>query len=87
MLVVYNVISSNWSWVKKNQKNQENKDASYTSQSVVYVYALLNQYYWTLFFSSGVDASPLMTWGTVDGTPMRLDGDVTATPGTCVQDP
>ena len=22
-----------------------------------------------------------MTWGTVDGTPMRLDGDVTATPG------
>ncbi len=26
----------------------------------------------------GVDASPLMTWGTIEGTPFRLDaGDVT----------
>lgn len=32
-----------------------------------------------------MDASPLMTWGTIDGTPFRLDGSDTprpaATPG------
>ena len=30
---------------------------------------------------SGVDASPLMTWGTIEGTPLHIDTDVTATPG------
>lgn len=25
----------------------------------------------------GVDASPLMTWGTIDGTPFHLDTDLT----------
>ncbi|KAJ7387923.1 DiGeorge syndrome critical region protein 14 [Desmophyllum pertusum] len=32
----------------------------------------------------GVDASPLMTWGSIEGTPFRLDGGdtpITATPG------
>ncbi len=34
------------------------------------------------FFSiPGVDASPLMTWGTIEGTPLHIDTDVTATPG------
>lgn len=27
----------------------------------------------------GVDASPLMTWGTIDGTPLRLDTDIVPT--------
>lgn len=33
---------------------------------------------------TGVDASPLMTWGSIEGTPFRLDGEDTplnATPG------
>lgn len=30
-----------------------------------------------IFDTAGVDASPLMTWGTIEGTPFRLDaGDV-----------
>ena len=29
----------------------------------------------------GVDASPLMTWGEVEGTPLRLETDIVATPG------
>ena len=27
----------------------------------------------------GVDASPLMTWGTIDGTPLRIEADVMPT--------
>lgn len=27
-----------------------------------------------LFFFSGVDDSPMMTWGEIEGTPFRLDG-------------
>ena len=37
-----------------------------------------------LWFHAGVDASPLMTWGSIEGTPFRLDGGdtpITATPG------
>lgn len=30
---------------------------------------------------SGVDASPLMTWGTIEGTPFRLETDVIPTTG------
>ncbi|XP_068759311.1 splicing factor ESS-2 homolog [Montipora capricornis] len=30
----------------------------------------------------GVDASPLMTWGSIEGTPFRLDGGDTPIPGT-----
>ncbi|EDO41932.1 predicted protein [Nematostella vectensis] len=30
----------------------------------------------------GVDASPLMTWGSIDGTPFRLDGSDTPKPST-----
>ena len=29
----------------------------------------------------GVDASPLMTWGEIEGTPLRLETDIIATPG------
>lgn len=28
-----------------------------------------------------MEASPLMTWGSIDSTPMRLDNDITGTPG------
>lgn len=34
--------------------------------------------------TSGVDASPLMTWGSIEGTPFRLDGgdtSIASTPG------
>ena len=37
-----------------------------------------------LLFSPGVDESPLMTWGEIEGTPFRLDGGGTPamqTPG------
>ena len=38
--------------------------------------------YW---FNLGLDASPLMTWGSIEGTPFRLDGGDTpitsSTPG------
>jgi protein DGCR14 len=30
---------------------------------------------------SGVDASPLMTWGSIEGTPVHLDTDVVPGPG------
>ena len=30
---------------------------------------------------AGVDASPLMTWGSIDGTPFRLDTDITPSSG------
>ena len=30
---------------------------------------------------AGVDASPLMTWGSIEGTPLRLGSDVTPAPG------
>ena len=26
---------------------------------------------------TGVDASPLMTWGSIEGTPLRLETDIT----------
>ena len=32
--------------------------------------------------TSGVDASPLMTWGSIEGTPFRLDGGDTPIAGT-----
>ena len=32
-------------------------------------------------FGLGVDASPLMTWGSIEGTPLRLDSDSTPAPG------
>lgn len=35
----------------------------------------------SLFLSIGVDASPMMTWGTIEGTPLHLDTDIVATPG------
>ena len=31
--------------------------------------------------TTGVDASPLMTWGSIEGTPLHLETDVTPTPG------
>ena len=31
--------------------------------------------------SSGVDASPLMTWGTIEGTPFQLETDVIPSAG------
>lgn len=37
-----------------------------------------------MFYSLGVDASPFMTWGTIEGTPFRLDvGNISmdSTPG------
>ena len=34
-----------------------------------------------LLLPSGVDASPLMTWGTIEGTPLHIDTDVSSTPG------
>ena len=34
-----------------------------------------------VFSIPGVDASPLMTWGTIEGTPLHIDTDITATPG------
>ena len=33
------------------------------------------------FPSSGVGASPLMTWGSIDGTPFRLETDVVPNSG------
>ena len=30
---------------------------------------------------TGVDASPLMTWGSIEGTPQRLDSDLTPSSG------
>ena len=39
---------------------------------------------WGFECSTGVDASPLMTWGSIEGTPFRLDGGdtpVQASPG------
>lgn len=30
---------------------------------------------------SGVDASPLMTWGSIDGTPVHLETDIVPGPG------
>ena len=33
------------------------------------------------FTGVGVDASPLMTWGTIEGTPQLLDTDVTPAHG------
>lgn len=30
---------------------------------------------------AGVDASPLMTWGEIEGTPFHLESDIIATPG------
>ena len=29
----------------------------------------------------GVDASPLMAWGEIEGTPLRLETDIITTPG------
>ena len=31
--------------------------------------------------TTGVDASPLMTWGTIEGTPFRLETDITPNTG------
>ena len=42
------------------------------SESLVYVLDVL---------SSGVDASPLMTWGTIEGTPFQLETDVIPSAG------
>lgn len=40
--------------------------------------------FWCVLVTSGVDASPLMTWGSIEGSPFRLDGGdtpITGTPG------
>lgn len=41
---------------------------------------LLEENELTFFFATGVDASPLMTWGTIEGTPVQLDGGGTPLP-------
>ncbi len=46
---------------------------------IIFILSLV--YFYLHCFFVGVDASPLMTWGTIEGTPLQIDIDVSATPG------